>query len=43
MADYLKAGKEKQDKKSKIVLSDVEPVLEQWAQRLTDILSGLKK
>lgn len=39
----LKAGKEKQDKKSKIVLSDVEPVLEQWAQRLTNILSGLKK
>ncbi len=38
----LKAGKVKQDKNSKIVLSDVEPVLEQWAQRLFNVLNGLK-
>ena len=38
----LKAGKEKQNKESEVVLSDVEPVLEQWAQRLFNVLSGLK-
>ena len=38
----LKAGKEMQNKESEVVLSDVEPVLEQWAQRLFNVLSGLK-
>jgi len=38
----LKAGKEKQDKDSEITLQDVEPVLEQWAQRMTNILNELR-
>lgn len=38
----LKAGKEKQDKESEVVLSDIEPILEQWAQRVTDVINGLK-
>ncbi len=38
----LKEGKEKQDKDSEIVLADVIPILEQWAQRVTDVINGLK-
>ena len=37
----LKAGEEKQDKDSGILLADVVPILEQWAQRITDRIVGL--
>lgn len=39
----LKSGKEKQDKDSGILLADVVPILEQWAQRITDRIVGLAK
>lgn len=38
----LKAGKEKQDKDSEILLSDVVPILEQWSKRVTDRLLRLR-
>ncbi|MCP3849871.1 MAG: DUF3313 domain-containing protein [Gammaproteobacteria bacterium] len=38
----LKAGKEKEDKDSGILLADVVPILEQWAQRFTDRLDSLR-
>jgi len=38
----LKAGKEKKDKDSGILLADVVPILEQWAQRFTDRLDSLR-
>ena len=38
----LKAGEKKQDKDSAILLADVIPVLEQWAQRITDRLVSLR-
>ncbi|MCP3850661.1 MAG: DUF3313 domain-containing protein [Gammaproteobacteria bacterium] len=39
----FKSGERKQDKDSAILLADVMPILEQWAQRITDRLIGLKK
>ncbi len=38
----LKAGKEKQNKDSEILLADVVPILEQWSKRVTDRLLGLR-
>jgi len=38
----LKAGAEKQDKNSAVLLADVNPILEQWASRVVDRLKGLK-
>ncbi len=38
----LKAGGKKQDKSSGILLDDVQPILEQWAIRITDRLEGLR-
>ena len=38
----LKAGGQKHDKDSGILLADVVPVLEQWAQRIFDRLVTLK-
>lgn len=39
----LKAGKEKQDKDSDILLADVVPILNQWAVRMSDRLESLRK
>lgn len=39
----LKAGAEKQDKDSGILLADVVPILEQWSQRIVDRLVALRK
>lgn len=38
----LKTGGEKQDKDSDILLADVAPILELWAERVKDLLVGLK-
>ena len=38
----LKAGGKEQDEKSGILLSEVEPILKQWAVRLTDRLESLR-
>lgn len=38
----LKAGKEKQDESSGILMEDVVPILTQWAQRIADRLVNLK-
>ena len=39
----LKSGEKKQDKDSGILLADVVPILERWAQSATDVLAGLKE
>ena len=39
----LKAGGKVQDENSGVLLADVKPILEQWAQRLTDLIVSLKK
>lgn len=39
----LKAGKEKQDKDAAILLADVVPILEQWAQRISARLKSFKQ
>ena len=39
----FKSGEKKQDKDSAILLADVVPILEQWAQRITDRIFGLKE
>ena len=38
----LKAGGKKQDENSGVLLADVEPILEQWAIRITDRIEGLR-
>ncbi|MCW8928889.1 MAG: DUF3313 domain-containing protein [Gammaproteobacteria bacterium] len=38
----MKAGGKKQDENSAILLADVQPILEMWAARLADRLSGLR-
>ncbi|MBE9525873.1 MAG: DUF3313 domain-containing protein [Proteobacteria bacterium] len=39
----LKSGDRKQDKNSGILLADVVPILERWAQSATNILVGLRE
>lgn len=39
----LKSGEKKQDKDSGILLADVVPILESWAQSATDVLVRLKE
>jgi len=39
----LKSGDKKQDKDSGILLADVVPILERWAQRASDTLGSLKE
>ena len=38
----LKSGENKQNKDSGILLADIVPILERWAQSATDVLSNLK-
>ncbi len=38
----LKSGEKKQDENSAILLADVVPILDQWAQRMTDRIVELK-
>ena len=39
----LKSGKNKIDKDSGILLIDIEPILKQWAQTATEVLSAVKE
>lgn len=39
----LKSGENKQDKDSGILLADVVPILERWAQSATDVLVGVSE
>jgi hypothetical protein len=39
----LKAGGKVQDEKSGVLLADVKPILEQWAQRIDDRITSLQK